>query len=114
LILMAKAGYDPQEAPRFWERFASSHPAEQPPEFLSTHPNDARRAEDLRKMLVEATQLYEASANKYGMGERLVIATPPTGVVPAGAAPGSQQFVPAFAPRGPSTAGAYAPAGRPY
>ncbi|MFP6765294.1 MAG: M48 family metallopeptidase, partial [Planctomycetaceae bacterium] len=43
--LMARAGYDPSEAPRFWERFAAakSSGANQP-EWMSTHPSDTRRA----------------------------------------------------------------------
>ncbi len=44
LLLMAKAGYDPAEAPRFWTRFASASKGAKPAEFLSTHPamSDAR------------------------------------------------------------------------
>jgi len=73
LILMAKAGYDPNVAPIFWERFAASKNGENPPEFLSTHPADARRAMDLRALLPEALTTYEQTAVKYGMGDPLTI-----------------------------------------
>ncbi|MCA9189971.1 MAG: M48 family metallopeptidase [Pirellulaceae bacterium] len=73
LIMMAQAGYDPAEAPRFWERFAASHAgSEKPPEFLSTHPADERRADDLRRLLPDAEIAYQNSANKFGLGESIV------------------------------------------
>jgi predicted Zn-dependent protease len=109
LILMAKAGYDPQEAPKFWERFAASHPGQQPPEFLSTHPHDARRAEDLRGLLAEATQLYEAAQHKHGLGERLAIASPPDGVAAQPVA-GQPSFAPVAEAMNPPIPGSYLPA----
>jgi metalloendopeptidase OMA1, mitochondrial len=73
LILMARAGYDPSVAPEFWERFsAGSGP--KPPEWLSTHPADARRAADLRQLLPEAMKYYEAAKEQYGMGELIPVA----------------------------------------
>jgi predicted Zn-dependent protease len=71
ILLMAQAGYDPQEAPRFWQRFAASRAGPLPPEFISTHPADERRAADLARLLPEAMQLYENSPQKYGLGEIL-------------------------------------------
>ena len=44
LMLMAKAGYDPREAPRFWQRFAQAQGGGGPPEWASTHPSDETRA----------------------------------------------------------------------
>ncbi len=69
LMLMAKAGYDPAEAPRFWLRFGAMGQGPTPPEFLSTHPSDDRRAEDLAALLPEADQLYATVATKYEQGE---------------------------------------------
>ena len=69
--LMAKAGYDPSEAPLFWERFAGAKEGAAPAEFLSTHPSDARRAADLRELLPEAMQIYNQAPTKYGLGEKI-------------------------------------------
>jgi metalloendopeptidase OMA1, mitochondrial len=60
LLLMAKAGYDPHEAITFWQRFSTyidQHGGE-PPEFLSTHPLDAKRISELQKHLPEALAIY--------------------------------------------------------
>ncbi len=71
ILLMAEAGYDPSEAPVFWERFSASKGSDSPMEFLSTHPSDARRSAALRGLLPEAMQLYQQSAEKYGLGEQI-------------------------------------------
>lgn len=68
--LMSKAGYDPTEAPKFWERFSQTA-GDKPMEFLSTHPSDARRSAALRDMLPEALNLYRAAPEKIGMGQML-------------------------------------------
>jgi predicted Zn-dependent protease len=61
LILMAKAGYDPQSALQFWERFATGKKDKaQLPQFLSTHPSDASRIQNMRAFLPEAEQYYRA------------------------------------------------------
>jgi predicted Zn-dependent protease len=52
LIYLVRAGYDPNAAPALWERMAALS-AEREPEFLSTHPDPLRRAEDLRKLIPE-------------------------------------------------------------
>lgn len=58
LIFMAMAGYDPREAPRFWERMSEAADGQKPPEFLSTHPSDERRAADLEAFMPEALKYY--------------------------------------------------------
>lgn len=68
IMLLAKAGYDPSEAPQFWERFSSSHKGQTPVEFFSTHPSDERRAEDLRKLLPTALVQYDNAVVKHGRG----------------------------------------------
>ena len=60
LIFMAMAGYDPREAPIFWDRMAASA-GQAPPEFLSTHPGPDRRAERLNARMPEALKYYEGS-----------------------------------------------------
>jgi predicted Zn-dependent protease len=71
LMLMAQAGYDPLAAPEFWSRFGALKDSSTP-EFLSTHPSDARRAEKLRSLVPPAQSLYQQAPQKFGLGERLV------------------------------------------
>ena len=71
LRLMAQAGYDPREAVPFWERmsgcprqmidkvcFRSKHNI---PEFLSTHPSDLARINQIETWLPEAMRYYHAA-----------------------------------------------------
>ncbi|MGV4438860.1 M48 family metallopeptidase [Ornithobacterium rhinotracheale] len=65
LTLMAMAGYDPREAPKFWERMeAQTRNGRRPLEFLSTHPNPGRRIEQLKAELPKALQLYNQATGK--------------------------------------------------
>lgn len=59
LIFMAMAGYDPRQAPAFWERMAAQKGGSAPPEFLSTHPSDKTRITNLKKLVPKAMQYYE-------------------------------------------------------
>ncbi|MBL6450025.1 M48 family metallopeptidase [Fulvivirga sp. 29W222] len=59
LIFMAMAGYDPREAPKFWERMAAQGSGQRPPEFLSTHPHPDTRIADLNKQIPEALKYYK-------------------------------------------------------
>jgi predicted Zn-dependent protease len=59
LILMAKAGYDPAQALDFWRRMMTKDKkGVKPPEFMSTHPNDATRLKELQEFLPEARKYY--------------------------------------------------------
>jgi predicted Zn-dependent protease len=62
LVYMARAGYDPHEAPLFWERMNAESGGGSPPEFLSTHPNPENRVRQLREWMPEA----EEEARKAG------------------------------------------------
>lgn len=65
LILMAKAGYDPESALEFWQRFATGKKDKaQLPQFLSTHPSDANRIQNIRAHLPEARRYYLAKKKK--------------------------------------------------
>lgn len=68
LLFAAKAGYDPREAVRLWERMEAAG-KKKPPEFLSTHPSEAHRIDDLEMLMPRAMQYYNAAPRKYGLGE---------------------------------------------
>ena len=60
LIFMAMAGYDPNEAVNFWTRMAVQSGGQSVPEFLSTHPSDETRINDIQtKYLPEAMKYYK-------------------------------------------------------
>ena len=58
LIFMAMAGYDPRQAPAFWERMAAGGGAK-PPEFMSTHPSDETRIRKLNESMPDALRYYQ-------------------------------------------------------
>lgn len=62
LKYMARAGYEPEEAVRFWERFAAYNQkqggGDATPWFLRTHPLDEKRIEKLKQWLPEARSQY--------------------------------------------------------
>lgn len=59
LIWSAMAGYNPQEAIPLWERMEKASNGQKPPEFLSTHPSEGRRIDELRKFMPEALKYYK-------------------------------------------------------
>jgi predicted Zn-dependent protease len=70
LVFMAMAGYDPARAVSFWQEM-SKIGGNKPPEFLSTHPSDARRIAQIQSFLPEAEKYY--SANNTGTGNNTKI-----------------------------------------
>jgi predicted Zn-dependent protease len=58
LLIMARAGYDPREAISFWQRM-SQQQKQRPPEFLSTHPDVAKRIEAIQADLPQALEYYK-------------------------------------------------------
>jgi len=64
LILMAKAGYDPEAALALWQRMEKLEgKGSQPAEFLSTHPGYGTRQHDIQSWLPEARRYYQADPN---------------------------------------------------
>lgn len=59
LEYMAKAGYDPAEAPGLWHRMAKT--GGKVPELISTHPDPQRRAAELSKQIPKVMPFYEKS-----------------------------------------------------
>jgi predicted Zn-dependent protease len=63
LIYMARAGYDPQAAVQFWQRFMQynvQNGGNSTPVFLRTHPTDEKRIEQLQQWMPEAKAQYRA------------------------------------------------------
>ncbi len=58
LIMAALAGYDPSEAVVFWQAMAKHAEGRSSPEWLSTHPSDEKRIEQVRIYVVEAKKYY--------------------------------------------------------
>jgi predicted Zn-dependent protease len=63
LIISAIAGYDPDEAPRLWARMKANSGGEAPPEFMSTHPSNDSRIQELKALGPTA----KAEAAKFGV-----------------------------------------------
>ena len=61
MVLMARAGYDPEAAIEFWRKMEAAGGAK-PPAFLSTHPTDEQRIARLREYLPEAQEAYRQAA----------------------------------------------------
>ena len=58
LVFMTMAGYDPNAAVGFWERMAAQKGGKSPPEFLSTHPADATRIANIKRLIPEVLAKY--------------------------------------------------------
>ncbi|MEI2737525.1 MAG: M48 family metallopeptidase [Chitinophagaceae bacterium] len=59
LIFSAMAGYNPEEAIGLWERMEKASNGQKPPEFLSTHPSEGHRIEELKKLMPKALEYYK-------------------------------------------------------
>jgi predicted Zn-dependent protease len=58
LVIMARAGYDPRQAPLFWKRMMGGGGGSGVPAFLSDHPADEERVQNLEMWMPEALKSY--------------------------------------------------------
>ncbi|MDC0947718.1 M48 family metallopeptidase [Gammaproteobacteria bacterium] len=58
LLLMARACFNPQEAPGLWQRMARASSGPKPSEFASTHPSHETRIQQLQRWMPEAVEMY--------------------------------------------------------
>ncbi|WP_299336172.1 M48 family metallopeptidase [uncultured Psychroserpens sp.] len=63
IYLMAIAGYNPDEAAELWKRMKANSGGQAPPEFLSTHPSNDSRINNLKMLAPKA----RAEAKKFGV-----------------------------------------------
>lgn len=62
--LMARAGYNPEEAVNLWKKMAANSGGKKPPAFMSTHPADDKRIADITALLPKVTPLYLQATKK--------------------------------------------------
>ena len=63
LELSARAAYDPNAAVTLWEKMGKQSGAK-PPEWLSTHPSEGSRINDLKRLIPSVMPLYEEAKSK--------------------------------------------------
>ena len=68
---MARAGYEPAEAIKLWERMAANAGGSAPPEWMSTHPSNESRKQNLTKWLPLAESTYNSASQRYGLGAEI-------------------------------------------
>src|SRR5215469_9100712 len=64
LTYMARAGYDPRESVAFWKRMMAASQGGKPPEFMSTHPADQTRINQLEQLMPAALEIYQKAVQQ--------------------------------------------------
>jgi len=61
LELSARSGYDPRAGVTLWQKMLAANKGQKPPEFLSTHPAEKNRVQEIQSLLPRVMPLYEAA-----------------------------------------------------
>lgn len=61
LELSARAGYDPRAGVTLWQKMIKANSGGSPPVFLSTHPTEASRVQQIEELLPIVLPLYKAA-----------------------------------------------------
>ncbi len=64
LELTARAGYDPRAGVTLWQKMMAASQGGRPPEFLSSHPAETSRVEQIQSLLPTVLPLYEAARRR--------------------------------------------------
>ena len=64
LELTARAGYDPRAGVSLWQKMINASQGGRPPEFLSSHPAEASRVQQIQSLLPTVLPLYDAARRR--------------------------------------------------
>ena len=64
LELTARAGYDPRAGVTLWQKMVTASQGGRPPEFLSSHPAEASRVQQIQALLPTVMPLYDAARRR--------------------------------------------------